>query len=87
MVQSIIRNTPEISTQEKKVIGEIMQKQNTELKTRALFKVSYADGSRPIEVLAYSIDDARKQYARYKKEPIDLFIGYNYLRIKPVGMI
>ena len=54
---------------------------------RALFKVSLADGSKPIEILASSINDARKVYAKYYAIPINQVSGYNYLRIFPKGMI
>ena len=52
-----------------------------------LYAVSLSDGSKKIELLCNSVDDARKVFARYHEIPLKTVIGYPYIRIFPKGMI
>ena len=52
-----------------------------------IWKVSLKDGNNPIELNKSSMLKAREHYARYHHIPLDDVIGYDYLRIKPVGVI
>jgi hypothetical protein len=54
---------------------------------KTLWKVSNADGTKPIEILAETKDGARLVFARYYGIPLSSVIAHDYLRISPKGMI
>jgi hypothetical protein len=52
-----------------------------------IYPVSMKDGSKKTELVKDNQEKARSHYARYYQVPLNQVIGYDYCRIRPIGMI